>query len=260
MKTTILGLSAIFLFTATSFADKSGNWSGYAIDASHSGYAFTSIYATWVMPALTPIPDTDSSFWIGFDGYGNSTVEQCGIQALVDHLGQVKYQPWYEFYPQYQQNIYSFDVNAGDVISALITYSVSDTTYNIVMQNLTASNNSLPYSYSNSFVTNVGTRTSVEWIAEAPNGGTGVQPLADYGTMSFSNCMANLTGVDQPLNQFSYVSLTMTNPDGSDVSVPTSIIGSNAFTVNFVPEPSTYALFGLGVIGMVIAFRRKKTA
>ena len=29
---------------------------------------------------------------------------------------------------------------------------------------------------------------------------------------------------------------------------------------NVVPEPSTYALFGLGAIGMLMLMRRKKTA
>jgi len=31
-------------------------------------------------------------------------------------------------------------------------------------------------------------------------------------------------------------------------------------TIHVVPEPSTYALFGIGAIGMLIALRRKKTA
>jgi hypothetical protein len=31
-------------------------------------------------------------------------------------------------------------------------------------------------------------------------------------------------------------------------------------TISSVPEPSTYALFGIGAIGMLMVMRRKKTA
>jgi len=37
-------------------------------------------------------------------------------------------------------------------------------------------------------------------------------------------------------------------------------IGFRVASVAVVPEPSTYALFGLGAIGMLMVMRRKKTA
>ena len=37
-------------------------------------------------------------------------------------------------------------------------------------------------------------------------------------------------------------------------------VGNFSNIINGVPEPSTYALFGLGAIGMLIALRRKKTS
>ena len=43
-------------------------------------------------------------------------------------------------------------------------------------------------------------------------------------------------------------------------SLQSSAIGFRVAEVGAVPEPSTYALFGLGAIGILIALRRKKTA
>jgi hypothetical protein len=42
----------------------------------------------------------------------------------------------------------------------------------------------------------------------------------------------------------------------TDINVPVEIFRLNAV---YVPEPSTYALFGLGAIGMLMVLRRKKT-
>jgi len=51
--------------------------------------------------------------------------------------------------------------------------------------------------------------------------------------------------------------------DGSSPSISSDLVtGENSFVTltAAVPEPSTYALFGIGAIGMLMALRRKKTA
>jgi PEP-CTERM motif len=39
-----------------------------------------------------------------------------------------------------------------------------------------------------------------------------------------------------------------------------AMLNANIYSVKIVPEPSTYALFGLGAIGILMVMRRKKTA
>jgi hypothetical protein len=39
-----------------------------------------------------------------------------------------------------------------------------------------------------------------------------------------------------------------------------TVIGFRVASVEIVPEPSTYALFGLGAIGLLMLMRRKKVA
>jgi hypothetical protein len=49
---------------------------------------------------------------------------------------------------------------------------------------------------------------------------------------------------------FSYLSWTISNPDLATFTVGT-------LQTSAVPEPSTYALFGMGAIAVLMAIRRK---
>jgi formylglycine-generating enzyme required for sulfatase activity len=48
--------------------------------------------------------------------------------------------------------------------------------------------------------------------------------------------------------------------DGNEPGTENSDVGFRVASVDSVPEPSTYALFGLGAIGMLMVMRRKKSA
>jgi len=48
------------------------------------------------------------------------------------------------------------------------------------------------------------------------------------------------------------------SPNYNNISDPTTLTLTYSYTA--VPEPSTYALFGIGAIGMLMVMRRKKTA
>ena len=70
----------------------SSNWSGY----SAVNGRYTSVSANWTQPSASCTSTTTySSFWVGLDGDGSSTVEQTGTSA--DCSGGVpKYYAWYE--------------------------------------------------------------------------------------------------------------------------------------------------------------------
>jgi hypothetical protein len=70
---------------------------------------------------------------------------------------------------------------------------------------------------------------SAEWIAEAPSGSGGVLPLADFGTVSLSNCTANGKSISSNPNPDEIVMVmsngtvkaqpSVLNPSGNGFSV-----------------------------------------
>jgi hypothetical protein len=166
---------------------ESTNWSGYAV----LGSSFTSASGSWVVPAVNCSGvrgDQYSAFWVGLDGYSSSTVEQTG--TLSDCVGRTAvYSAWYEFYPQGLIEIGSLPVKPGDIMFASVVYSTSTEKFTVTIKDETTGK-----SYSKSASVSGASRSSAEWIAEAPcctNGG-GILPLADFGTVNFG---ADSTGV-----------------------------------------------------------------
>ena len=111
-------------------------WTGYAADP---GSGVTAVGASWIEPTVSGPNGSKLSTWVGIDGWGGSTVEQCGVAATVVN-GVAQYVAWYEFFgdqtpsnvspnpnpkgPDYgQQNIstVTFPVYAGDQISASVS-------------------------------------------------------------------------------------------------------------------------------------------
>ncbi len=80
-------------------------------------------------------------------------------------------------------------------------------------------------------------RLSAEWIEEAPWSGS-VLPLADFGTVSFSDCSATMNGetggIDDSLWQ--YDSITMETSGGADKAVPSALADGASFTVTWSHE------------------------
>src|SRR6188472_3762174 len=79
----------------------STNWSGYAA----TGRTFTSVSASWTQPTAICTGASYSSFWVGLDGDGSSTVEQTGSSADCSSAGVPSYYAWYEMYPKFPTNL-----------------------------------------------------------------------------------------------------------------------------------------------------------
>lgn len=162
--------------------ETSTNWAGYdATQATNPGTTFTSVSASWVVPAVTIAPtNAYASFWVGLDGDGSNSVEQIGTDS--DYVnGQAQYYAWYEMYPKMPVNL-SLAVKPGDTISASVvagargsfTLTLTDATTG---QTFTTAQKSMKAKL-----------YSAEVIAEAPWSG-GVLPLADFSTVSFTNAL-----------------------------------------------------------------------
>jgi hypothetical protein len=158
----------------------SSNWAGW----DNTGSTYTSVSASWVQPAVTCArrETSYSSFWVGLDGDGSNSVEQTGSEADCSR-GTPTYYSWYEFYPAYPVN-YSNTVRPGDQFSASVTYSSG--TYTLVLTDSTQG-----WSHTQTGTAPSALNASAEVIAEAPSSNRGVLPLANFGTMNFTNAKVN---------------------------------------------------------------------
>ncbi|KJS52450.1 G1 family glutamic endopeptidase [Streptomyces rubellomurinus] len=195
----------------------SGNWAGYAA----TGARFTSVSASWVQPAVSCSgSNTWSSFWVGLDGDGSNSVEQTGTEADCSS-GTPVYSSWYEMYPQYPSN-FSSTVRPGDHFTASVTTNGSGSF------TLTLSDTTAGWSHTVNKSLKSAALASAEVIAEAPSSSSGVLPLSNFGSVSFSGAKVN----GQSLGGFNPDNITMGS--GSTTKATTSgLSGGSAFSVTW---------------------------
>ncbi len=158
----------------------SSNWSGYSAINGH----YTSVSAQWTQPTASCTSQTTySSFWVGLDGDGSSTVEQTGTSADCSG-GSPHYYAWYEMYPKFPVNL-SIAIRPGDSITGSVTTGGNGRFTLTIHDNTTGGN----------FVTTQTLKraklASAEAIAEAPSSSGGVLPLTNFGTVAFSAVTVN---------------------------------------------------------------------
>ena len=167
--------------------DESTNWSGYA--ATGANGAFKSISASWKEPTATCSSRSAqyASFWVGLDGFTSNSVEQTGTDS--DCSGRTPdYYGWYEMFPANPVN-FTNPVSPGDSFTASVTFSGTQT-YTLVLKDTTKG-------WTQTITKNQSglARSSAEVITEAPSSESGVLPLANFGTVSYSASAANGTSL-----------------------------------------------------------------
>lgn len=172
----------------------SQNWAGYVASSSSSSSGFSHVSGSWVQPtADTSAGDGYSAFWVGLGGDGQSqsqSLEQIGTQANVVN-GQTVYYAWYELVPSAPVQL-NLAIHPGDHISASVSVSGTDVTVSL-------SDQTTGQSYNNTLQMSNPDTSSAEWIAEAPSAADGTGslqplPLADFGTVGFTNASATAAG------------------------------------------------------------------
>lgn len=80
-----------------------------------------------------------------------------------------------------------------------------------------------------------------------------------WDTASGSTWAQAVTAPGVKVGESVLFSITLANPNASPPGIPTAMsgIGGNPFTVGPIPEPSTLALAGLGLAGLLVLRRRK---
>jgi Peptidase A4 family len=199
------------------FNSTSSNWSGYAA----TGQKFTSVSASWTQPvAVCGTGQTAASFWVGIDGDGSQTVEQIGAYSNCTSANVPQYYAWFEMYPNPAYKT-SYPVQPGDAMSASVsadkvgrfTLSITDST-----QHWTAS--STQRSTTAAYV-------SAEVIAEAPSNSSGIVPLTNFGSVTFSGATAN----GAPLASFNPDAITMAS--GGVTKATPGALSNGSFTVTW---------------------------
>jgi hypothetical protein len=170
----------------------SANWAGYMASGAAGGY--TSVASSWTEPSGRCGQDGGgqgdqySAFWVGLDGYSDSTVEQTGSE--VDCSGSTpEYSAWYEMYPG-APVYFTNPVKPGDEFSGSVTYENSKF-------QITLADSTQGWSQTVSQPLAAAELSSAEVVAEAPccTASGGVLPLTDFGSASFTGAMVNGAGL-----------------------------------------------------------------
>jgi len=202
---------------------ESTNWSGYA----DTGSGFSKVSASWTEPTGVSSGRRTTSlaaFWVGIDGYSSDTVEQDGT-LIESYEGTVYYYDWWEIYPENDVQVVA-DVSPGDQITATVTRSGDSYTLAVTDATHPADSFTTTQTYSGA------ADSSAEWIAEAPSGSSGIYPLTDFGTVSFSGASVTEGSTSGVISSFTDDEITMVTSSGAVEAQPGALNSSgNGFSV-----------------------------
>ena len=204
-------------------ATKALNWAGYIVASNlqNPQPTVTSVNASWVVPTVTPSPPMTSTFsavWIGIGGQfsNDSTLIQCGTEQ--DSIrGQLEYSAWYELLPAPSLTISNITVSPGDQMQASIKLvNATSNQWSINVTDTTADQ-----SFQNT-VNYTSSQLSAEWIVERPSVNHFTSQLANFGTVTFTNCSSSVGSVTGGISSFPWDAVVMyssTTPRSSSVEL-----------------------------------------
>jgi hypothetical protein len=204
------------------------NWAGYVVTGAAG--SVSDVKGSWRVPSLACSAQqvAYAAFWVGIDGFSDSTVEQTGVLAEC-YRGQAYFFTWYEFYPRNPVYVTSFvPVNAKDLIYGELSYSSATGSFTVTITDQTTGK---------TFTTSqadAGTqRSSAEAITEAPASGREILPLANFGTVEDgfdytsigSTCYATVNGVTGTIRSFgsAVYEIVMVTPTLIDKAQPSAL-------------------------------------
>jgi hypothetical protein len=223
--------------TPARISDTSSNWSGYVAN----GGTYTSVTGTWTVPTVGTTTGADAT-WVGIGGVSGTDLIQAGTQA-TSVGGSVTYEAWIEMLPDSSRTI-SLAVAPGDSVTVTITEQSSGRWLIAMLNNTTKASYQRTVSYSSS-------RSSAEWIQEAPSSGRSIIPLDDFGTVRFTGASAVRDGATLNLSALGAAPVAMVNGAGQAIALPSALgADGSTFTVTRTSAPGT-------VQGGGRAFRRR---
>ena len=193
------------LYMPNTTAIANPNWSGYEVTTQNDSVSY--VVGTWTVPTVTATSGNTQAFaWVGIDGWNGDTVEQTGTSQGVSN-GVPYYFAWWEMwstngYPgpggRVDQSISSMTVSPGDSITASVTYENSGTyagDFLLSINDTSHSNDSFStYENPSLYQDPLPDRNTAEWIMETPTVNGGFAKLPNFGSITFTNCNALISG------------------------------------------------------------------
>ena len=212
-------------------------WSGYALPEFETGNLYTSAQATWTVPAVSyEGVEALSASWVGIGGFCEDSecdvVDETLIQLGTAHAAltatKTEYWAWYEMLPKASIRT-NLKVKPGNVITASL--SCAGTCTGKQKWTLSMTNETTHKSW-HKHVTCKSPNLSAEWIEEAPSSRSGILPLADFGTETFTQSMANAASANLSTGD----SLIMEDPSGQSSNVSAPNLTEDGFNACFSPD------------------------
>jgi hypothetical protein len=186
---------------------KSGNWSGYA----DTGTGFTTVTGKWKEPKISGC--TSSSpleavvFWVGIDGFNNSTVEQDGTAAICGGGNPITYLTWWETFPANSIQFVGATVKPGDNIAASVVRK--GTKYTFKVTDSTTAGNS--FTATATCAATTCKNANAEWIGEAPSTSSGEVPLPKFAPWTLTAATVKAGTHSGTIKSFPDNAITMEN-------------------------------------------------
>jgi hypothetical protein len=200
--------------------DTSNNWSGYAATKG----TFTAVSATWVVPQPSGTVSGSDATWVGIGGVHGDDLIQAGTQSMSNGGSTVRYEAWIEMLPQPSRAV-PLTVRPGDTVTVSITETAADS-WLISIKNVTAND---------TYTTTVhyaSSKSSAEWIEEAPSNGGRVIPLNDFGSVRFTNATTVKDGKSMSAGAAGAQAITMVNGAREPIAQPSTLGADGAsFTI-----------------------------
>jgi hypothetical protein len=198
---------------------------------------------------------------VGIDGFGNTTTEQIGTNSVYSN-GSTTYYAYYDLYPANAVQLSSSQlaISPGDSVTGSVQYGLSSYPNEFL---LTLTDNSTGKTFMTPVADAAASRSTAEWIAEAPEGNSvnpnGTFPLPLIGSVPFTDGSVTIGGITGPIDDaaFQEWQVNLTDSFWGDRMTPTAVSDSSAappvssFTVVQAPEPSTLALLIVGAAGLL---------
>jgi len=204
-------------------------FSGYG--AALPGSSVSEVHGNWTQPKVrcSGSKELGAAFWVGIEDGKGGYLQQLGTLAICPGSGPPVYTTWYEMFPLRAVPVH-MTVKPGDRMTASV--SVKGSAWHLTLKNRTTGE---------SFAITkqrIAKATVALWIAEAPStstteAGSHVLPLANFGSMTFTNCSATVGGhtgtiTDRAWGQFRFDMETTSG--AAKASTSATSVGGASFT------------------------------